>query len=80
MTAAADTATMTTTFHGEIHPLAGRWPMLPADELAALAESIATEGLRVPLTLDGAGRLIDGRNRLASAGALRTRGDDEVAS
>lgn len=59
---------MTAAFVGEIHPLAARWPMMPDDELAALAESIATEGLRSPLTLDGEGRLIDGRNRLAACG------------
>ncbi len=51
-------------FLGEIHPLAARWPMMPADELAALAESIAAEGLMHPLVLDASGRLVDGRNRL----------------
>lgn len=51
-------------FLGEIHPLAARWPMMPDDELAALAESIATEGLSHPLVLDDQGRLVDGRNRL----------------
>ena len=49
---------------GEVHPLAARWPMMPDDELAALAESIATDGLATPLTLDAQGRLVDGRNRL----------------
>ena len=51
-------------FLGEIHPLAARWPMMPDDELAALAESIAADGLSHPLVLDGQGRLVDGRNRL----------------
>lgn len=51
-------------FLGEIHPLAARWPMMPDDELAALAESIATDGLSHPLVLDDQGRLVDGRNRL----------------
>lgn len=51
-------------FLGEIHPLAARWPMMPDDELAALAESIAADGLSHPLVLDDQGRLVDGRNRL----------------
>lgn len=51
-------------FLGEIHPLAARWPLMPDDELAALAESIATDGLSHPLILDAQGRLVDGRNRL----------------
>lgn len=51
-------------FLGEIHPLAARWPMMPDDELAALAESIAADGLSHPLILDSQGRLVDGRNRL----------------
>lgn len=51
-------------FLGEVHPLAARWPMMPDDELAALAESIAADGLSHPLVLDDQGRLVDGRNRL----------------
>lgn len=54
------------TFTGEVHPLAARWPMLPDDELAALADSIAAEGLLTPLVVDVHGRLLDGRNRLAA--------------
>ena len=52
------------TFSGEIHPAAEAWPLLPDDELAELAASIATIGLTDPITLDPAGRLLDGRNRL----------------
>lgn len=53
-------------FEGEVHPLAARWPMLPDDELAALADNIATHGQAEPITLDEDGRLVDGRNRLAA--------------
>lgn len=52
------------TFTGEIHPAAEAWPLLPEDELAELAASIAEIGLQDPITLDPAGRLLDGRNRL----------------
>lgn len=51
-------------FAGQVHPLAAVWPMLDGDELESLGESIAEIGLREPLALDRAGRLIDGRNRL----------------
>ncbi len=57
---------MSAVFDGEIHPLADRWPMLPADELAAMADDIASYGQREPITLDADGRLVDGRNRLAA--------------
>lgn len=53
-------------FTGEIHPLADLFPMLPDDDLEALAESIAEHGQRDPIILDADGRLIDGRNRLAA--------------
>lgn len=52
------------TYVGEIHPAAEAWPLLPDDELAELAASIAEIGLQDPITLDPAGRLLDGRNRL----------------
>lgn len=55
-----------TAFAGEVHPLADVWPLLVGDELAALAESIAEHGLREPIVIDGSGRLLDGRNRLAA--------------
>lgn len=53
-------------FTGEIHPFAACWPPLPADELAALADSIAAVGQDLPIVLDIEGRLVDGRNRLAA--------------
>jgi hypothetical protein len=55
-----------TAFTGEVHPLADVWPLLGDDDLQALAESIAENGLRDPIIIDNAGRLIDGRNRLAA--------------
>ena len=48
------------------HPYADKFPMLPADELAELAESIAQNGLRQPIVLDVEGRILDGRNRFAA--------------
>lgn len=53
-------------FSGEVHPLAMVWPMLGEDELRALADDIAESGLESPIVLDAAGRLVDGRNRLAA--------------
>lgn len=55
-----------TAFTGEIHPYADAYPMLGADDLASLAESIKADGLIHPIVLDGKGRLLDGRNRLAA--------------
>lgn len=51
-------------FEGEIHPLADRYPMLSEDELYALADDIATNGLHNPITVSLRGVLVDGRNRL----------------
>ncbi|MDY5404424.1 MAG: ParB N-terminal domain-containing protein [Trueperella sp.] len=50
----------------QIHPYADKYPMLPDDELAELAESIRANGLRQPIVLDTEGRILDGRNRLAA--------------
>ena len=65
MSVAADTATMTL-FTGEIHPLANDYPMLAADELSDLAQSIRDNGQLDPITLTSDGTLLDGRNRLAA--------------
>lgn len=47
------------------HPLAELFPMLPAAEIAALADDIVSYGQRVPImVLDG--QVLDGRNRLAA--------------
>jgi ParB-like chromosome segregation protein Spo0J len=50
----------------EVHPVADLFPMLADDELAELAEDIRQRGLLQPIVLDGDGRVLDGRNRLAA--------------
>lgn len=60
-----------TAFIGEIHPLAAEWPMMPDDELDALAESIKAHGLRQPIVTTPDGVLIDGRNRLEACHRAR---------
>jgi hypothetical protein len=40
--------------------------MLPSDELEALAADIAENGLLDPITVDGTGTVLDGRNRLTA--------------
>ncbi len=50
----------------EVHPVADLFPMLAEDELRALADDIKLRGLRDPVLLDGEGRVLDGRNRLAA--------------
>lgn len=55
-----------TEFMGEVHPLATDYPMLSADELRDLAESIKEQGQLDPITLTPDGVLLDGRNRLAA--------------
>jgi ParB family chromosome partitioning protein len=50
----------------KFHPAAEIFPMLPAEELAALASDIAVNGLLLPITLDDDGAVVDGRNRLAA--------------
>jgi ParB-like chromosome segregation protein Spo0J len=45
------------------HPFASAFPMMGADELAALVEDIKQNGLRDPILLDADGRILDGRNR-----------------
>lgn len=47
-----------------IHPAADMFPMMGADEFAELCASIAESGLEQPITIDNAGMLLDGRNRL----------------
>lgn len=49
-----------------VHPAAAVWPQLPTDELKALADDIAANGLIDPISLDNDGQLVDGRNRLAA--------------
>lgn len=47
-----------------VHPLAALFPMMPEDELQALANDIKENGLIEPIRTDETGMLIDGRNRL----------------
>lgn len=51
-------------FTGEIHPYADMFPMLPDDDLDALAADISVNGQRHPILLTFDGVLVDGRNRL----------------
>jgi hypothetical protein len=50
----------------QVHPVAALFPMLPADELKALAEDIRMRGQLHPVVLDKDNQVIDGRNRLAA--------------
>lgn len=50
----------------KVHPAAALFPMLDDDELQALADDIATNGLRHPVIVDCNRVLLDGRNRLAA--------------
>jgi hypothetical protein len=47
----------------QLHPACAAWPEIPPSELAELADDIAANGLRDPITLTPDGLLIDGRNR-----------------
>lgn len=47
------------------HPYADAWPMLGEEDLAALTEDVATNGLRDPIVLYD-GKILDGRNRYAA--------------
>lgn len=49
-----------------VHPHAETFPLFTNDELARLAEDIAANGLRDPITLTPDGLIIDGRNRYAA--------------
>ena len=46
----------------EFHPIANIFPMMSGEELSELAESIESNGLRVPILLYE-GKILDGRNR-----------------
>lgn len=70
---------MTVVFSGEVHPAAELFPLMSDEELDALAADILANGLRQPLVLDGEGRLLDGRNRLAACGRAGVTPDYTVA-
>lgn len=46
-----------------VHPYADKFPLLPDDELRELADSIASNGLRIPIVVTPDGQILDGRNR-----------------
>src|SRR5580704_5944349 len=53
--------------HLKIHPAADLFPLMPPEELQALADDIKANGIQVPpelLVIDDEIQLIDGRNRL----------------
>lgn len=56
-----------------VHPFAARFPLMTGREFDDLVESIAAQGVVVPIELSG-GMLIDGRNRLRAVEVLRQRG------
>lgn len=47
-----------------VHPAADLFPMMDQVEFAELCKSVADSGMEQPVTLDKAGLLLDGRNRL----------------
>jgi len=53
----------TTTMKYELHPACSAWPEMKPEELRDLADDIAANGLRDPITLTPDGLLLDGRNR-----------------
>jgi hypothetical protein len=46
------------------HPAAAVWPLMPGEELDALADDITANGLLHPIVLTVDGQILDGRNRL----------------
>jgi hypothetical protein len=47
-----------------VHDAADLFPLLPPDELRALADDIKANGVRTQIVFDDSGNLLDGRNRL----------------
>ena len=54
----------------KIHPVAALFPMLPEEEMLALAKSIKAHGLNESIVMQG-DVLLDGRNRLAACKLAR---------
>ena len=48
----------------KVHPSADAFPMMSDDELATLGADIKANGLKIPITVDAKGVLLDGRNRI----------------
>ena len=49
-----------------LHPACAAWPAMSPSDLRNLADDIAANGLRDPVTLTPDGLLLDGRNRSAA--------------
>jgi hypothetical protein len=64
----------------EVHPLAAEFEIMQGDRLRELVESIRDNGLRVPIKLDGDGRIIDGQNRAVACAILGKIPEFETAS
>lgn len=47
----------------ELHKACAAWPVLPSDQLKALADDIKAHGLNHPITLTPDGQLLSGQNR-----------------
>jgi hypothetical protein len=50
----------------KVHPIAELFPMMPDEELQALADDIKANGLLHAIILDDEKQIVDGRNRLAA--------------
>lgn len=47
----------------KLHPVAELFPLMPEDELQSLADDIKANGLQVPIVVNEAGEILDGRHR-----------------
>ena len=65
-----ETGELVDTINYQVHPVADCYPLLHGAEFGALVEGIRVSGQRVPVVLDGHGRLLDGRNRARACQAL----------
>ena len=63
-----------------VHPYTTKFPLLPDGELAELAKSISTNGLRSPVVVTPDGLVLDGRNRLAACDLAGVKPDVVVYS
>src|SRR6476619_3893420 len=54
-----------------IHPLANAFPLLNDKEFQDMCEDVAKNGFTQPITINGQGLLLDGRNRLQVAWATK---------
>jgi hypothetical protein len=59
-----------------VHPCADVFPMMPDDEIDALAEDIKAHGLRTPVVLTSRDVVLDGRNRLEALSRLGVNWSD----